>query len=1661
MSKILIPIILGLSLHAQVYQRNIGTGFRSSGAPGTILASRYGDIYIDTAASNVYVCTDPASYCSGVTAGEWVLTSGSGGGGGAGTVTSVGLSLPAIFTISGSPVTGSGTLTGTLTSQSANLLFASPSGSSGTPSFRALTALDLPATVVQTNTANTYSGGALQDLSAMKLKLPTATVATLPSAASNTGVSYIVTDGGSPSDCTVGTGSTRVNCISNGTAWVSLGGVGTALGDPGSNGLVVRTSAYITTARTLTAGSARISVSNGDGVAGNPTVNLGTVASTDLSDSSSIVKNNQANTYSGGGLQDFSAMKTKPSAVVISSLPAAAANTNVMYLVTDATSLTDCSSGGGSTRTWCVSNGTSWNATTASSTGLGDPGSNSVVYRNGAGTSTPATATNLSGPNFCVDAGATDDYACSLSPAIASYTDGLRVWVKVNTSNTGASTLNLNGLGVKNIFHKGFSSGTPNDRDFLAGNWYTFTYDGTQFLAEVDRPYVGTIASFPTVNSQVGIVSDALYPGDCTLGGGTTYQVCTRIAGTMTAVGSFNVVQSTATSSGTIGANELVAWANGATKQVVVAPISSSKVAGIMPVLVGTGTTRNIVIAGETTCSFDGATTRGNLFGMSTTTAGKCKDLGTTSASAVSNTVQILGWVTETIGSAGNAAVHLEGTNQFGGRIDTTTTTNITGVLKGTGSLVAAAVSGTDFIAPGGAGSISGLTSTRIPKANSSTSLTDSPLTVDGTTNQITSTSSINGPAPSPITFSATPTFDLSTCSRCEMAAMTANVTSVTLTNPKPGLKFSLTFLQDATGGRTVTGYTVSGGSVSNACLVDPTASARTTCQYEVASDGVTIRGVGGSTDVSGVAYMPEAAAPGTPATGNANCWADSTDHWGLECKANNSSTVYSMLARGAGNGFVAFTGPTTSAKTFTLPNASSTILTSNAAVTVAQGGTGIASGTSGGVPYFSGSTTIASSGALTANAVVLGGGAGAAPTSSSLTASVVKAASGVLSAATAGTDYPGLASANTYSGGVLQDFSAVKVKPGTTTVASLPSAASNSGVVYLVTDAASLTDCSTGAGSTRTWCVSNGTSWNAMTASSTGLGDPGSNGVVYRNGSGTSAPATLDNIASSSYCSSVTGTDAYACSMSPTIAAYTTGSRYFFKADVDNTNAASVNFNSIGVKTILDPLGRNLKTGDIRAGNIVQLIYDGTNMILQSAKGQRWLGEYVVGNLSGVASPSASDMVLVFDGLTSTDCLYGGGTLKVVCEYTGSAWKAFGTIDATALPNSFVQQVAYPDISGVTQYTLVEPTSSSLAVKTATSGSQKVMGVALQTKAFNVAVGIQTYGEITCTADNTITINNLIGSGTSTAGRCRDLGTADINTISTATQVIGIATSSATVGNAFTLRLFGGLKFGQRVTDSSTLTNISGIVKGNGTTLLAAVAGTDYTSPTSTETMTNKTLTSPVISSISNSGTITIPTGTDTLVGKATTDTLTNKTLNAEGTGNTLTVPVKIWLPMAGCNNATAALAWDSPTTNPAVAACVTGTNTQKGVADFADGANALSLQTSIRLPSDWTGALDADFLWFGATTTGNVVWQLATICVADAETDDPAFNTASTVTDAAKGTANQLNNASITSVTTTGCAAGELMHLKVIRDPANASDTYADTARLIGITLTMRRAM
>lgn len=107
---------------------------------------------------------------------------------GAGTVTSVDLTVPGvIFSISGNPVTSSGTLALSLLTQTANTVFSGPtSGGAATPTFRAIVDNDIPDTITinGTNTVTwasvNKSGSSLADLATKSAS--SLTSGTLPNA---------------------------------------------------------------------------------------------------------------------------------------------------------------------------------------------------------------------------------------------------------------------------------------------------------------------------------------------------------------------------------------------------------------------------------------------------------------------------------------------------------------------------------------------------------------------------------------------------------------------------------------------------------------------------------------------------------------------------------------------------------------------------------------------------------------------------------------------------------------------------------------------------------------------------------------------------------------------------------------------------------------------------------------------------------------------------------------------------------------------------------------------------------------------------------------------------------------------------------------------------------------------------------------------------------------------------------------------------------------------------------------------------------------------------------------------------------------------------------------------------------------------------------------
>ena len=148
----------------------------------------------------------------------------------------------------------------------------------------------------------------------------------------------------------------------------------------------------------------------------------------------------------------------------------------------------------------------------------------------------------------------------------------------------------------------------------------------------------------------------------------------------------------------------------------------------------------------------------------------------------------------------------------------------------------------------------------------------------------------------------------------------------------------------------------------------------------------------------------------------------------------------------------------------------------------------------------------------------------------------------------------------------------------------------------------------------------------------------------------------------------------------------------------------------------------------------------------------------------------------------------------------------------------------------------------------------------------------------------------------------------------------------------------------------------------GHGAT--GAVVGTS-----NTQTLTNKTLTVPVIAVISNTGALTLPTSTDTLVGKATTDTLTNKTFDTAGTGNVLKINGTTVSGTSGTGAVVLAIAPALTGTATAVALTASGTVT----------AAAFSGPLTGNVTGNLTGNVTGNVSGSSGSTTGNAATATA----------------------------------------------------------------------------------
>jgi len=106
------------------------------------------------------------------------------------------------------------------------------------------------------------------------------------------------------------------------------------------------------------------------------------------------------------------------------------------------------------------------------------PNSNQIVFEDGASALDPATLGQLqAGEPFYYIATGTNAMTATPAPALTAYVAGQGIVLSV-IANTGAATLDLNSLGVKNVK-------LPNGNALAGGELvgtHTFMYDGTNFI---------------------------------------------------------------------------------------------------------------------------------------------------------------------------------------------------------------------------------------------------------------------------------------------------------------------------------------------------------------------------------------------------------------------------------------------------------------------------------------------------------------------------------------------------------------------------------------------------------------------------------------------------------------------------------------------------------------------------------------------------------------------------------------------------------------------------------------------------------------------------------------------------------------------------------------------------------------------------------------------------------------------------------------------------------------------------------------------------------------------------------------------------------------------------------------------------------------------------
>ncbi len=355
----------------------------------------------------------------------------------------------------------------------------------------------------------------------------------------------------------------------------------------------------------------------------------------------------------------------------------------------------------------------------------------------------------------------------------------------------------------------------------------------------------------------------------------------------------------------------------------------------------------------------------------------------------------------------------------------------------------------------------------------------------------------------------------------------------------------------------------------------------------------------------------------------------------------------------------------------------------------------------------------------------------------------------------------------------------------------------------------------------------------------------------------------------------------------STTLTSTQTVNRTLTLPDITDTILGRTTTDTLTNKTITGGSGGNTVSADfVRAVGVGAVApTTGQTLVATSATTSTWqnLGINSTSGVADVAHGGTGNATL-----TSNGVLVGNGTGAVNTAKAAPTGVFVGTIDSQILTNKTLL-----DSTTV----IADATDNTKQVKFDVGGGTGTATTITSSQTANRVLTLPDITDILVTRTTTDTLTNktIIGSTNQIDASGLQTTGATVVVSGSAAPSTGqalIATSATTAtwqtpSNTFVdtaMSIVDSVDATKRIAfdavgTTGTTTTITSSQTANRTLTLPNITDTIVTKNT-VDTLTNKTLTTPVIAQIVNTGTLTLPTSTDTIIGRNTTDILTNKTL-------------------------------------------------------------------------------------------------------------------------------------------------------------------------------------